>query len=68
MYRVKSFETGEILEGPPSLDLIDACKRRAQPAYRDGGGVWQHVPPEQQQREMEAGRDVMPVEIVEVGT
>lgn len=75
MYRVKSFESDEVLPGVASVTLqvaFEAEKRAhgprervAVPAY-EIKGVWWYVRPEYQQQEMENGRDVVPVYLEEL--
>ena len=45
---VIDFDTFSLLAGPPSLELVDACRRapfHAAAAIRDIDGIWQYVAP-----------------------
>lgn len=50
-YRVYSYDSGDLLVGAPSDELIAASEGAgdtgAVPAYRDDAGVWQYVQPSQ---------------------
>jgi hypothetical protein len=63
-YLIVAFETGETLSGQPSMKLLQGAHRNgadAVPAYCDEDEVWHYVAPERQVRELQAGREVIPV-------